>query len=351
MSVQAEFLLIALALFLWESLLWLPMRNCVLKRRWRSRHWQARMPGHLFATRAAGVLPLLPGPLEGGLAPCQSPALFPGAENVLHLESREGVFFNLGTLDWKNLVRDGHHLRVNGTHIRLTSPRTLAALSHLRQRGYSVSQAFSRQWQLALSPSRAAREWRRWRLASSTLRFFCPVLTVGFFVGLPLLYLYTSLLNMLLFSAWLWLLMVFISAQLWWLGRRVYPEARGALRMDALLSLLVPFHAMRASENASLHAFATTHPAALLLSTGDLENPWLAHYSRRILFPASPADAAWSSFIRPLLEKHLDFARYDTPPGRDEAEESARYCPRCHALYLKTTTSCQDCHGVALREF
>jgi len=352
MSIQTEFLLIALALFLWESLLWLPMRNPVLRRRWRSRRWLARVPGHSFATRVAGMLPLLPAPLEGGFAPCQAPPLFPDKSGAIFVEAKEADFQKAGAVDWKHLGKEGHHLLLEGKKIRLTSARQLAAFSAGKRGGLTVEQSIQKQWRLALSPARAGREWRRWRTVSFQLRLLAPILTYGFFLGIPLLYLYTSLLQTLLFGAWLWLIMAFISAQLWWLGR-VYPAARAALRMDALLSLLVPFHAMRAAEMASVHAFATTHPFALLLSSRDRENPWLARFARRVLFPAaeSPGDIEYSAFIRPLLEKHVSLENYNIPPVKDQGDESTRYCPRCHGLFLATSDTCTDCRGVRLKEF
>jgi len=87
---------------------------------------------------------------------------------------------------------------------------------------------------------------------------------LGFFAGLPLVYIYKGGVPTLIFRLWLWSLMAWTAGHLWWLGGKVYPGARSDLRMDALLAMLVPFHAIRATEIAAGHAMGTTHPARVL---------------------------------------------------------------------------------------
>lgn len=358
MSAFTEFVLVAIALYLWESTLWLPLRGIVLRRKWFGSGWKALDPRALMAGKELGLVPLLPLPPDSGIAPCQGPPLVATAEGGFLLELAPGGFASFNSLEWNDLSEKDHHLVVSGTRTRTTSPRFVDFLRRAKNRGASPQVAIRQAWRFALSPTRARREWRRWKMVSGSLRALAPMLAIGTFAGLPLSYIYLGVLPMLILLAWLWVLMISISAHLWWLGRRVYPAARPALRMDALLSLIVPFHAMRAVEIASLHAVGTTHPAGLLLSTGDTENPWLRTFIRHILHPLpdSPEDAAFAAAVKPILSSALascgkQFTDYDTVPDHSEDPETTAFCPRCHARYLPDIKACPDCNGTPLRPF
>lgn len=358
MSAFTEFVLVAIALYLWESTLWLPLRGIALRRKWFSTGWKALDPRALMAGKELGLVPLLPLPPDSGIAPCQGPPLVATQEGGFLLELAPGGFISFNSLEWNDLSEKDHHLVVLGTRTRTTSPRFVDLLRRAKHRGATPQAAITQVWRLALSPTRAAREWRRWKMVSSTLRVLAPMLTLGTFVGLPLSYIHLGILPMIILLAWLWMLMISISANLWWLGRRAYPAARPALRMDAFLSLFVPFHAMRAAEIASLHAMGTTHPAGLILSTGDTGNPWLHTFVRHILhpLPGSPQDAAFTAAVKPILSAALasrgkQLSDYDTIPDHSEDPETVAYCPRCHARYLPHIKACPDCKDTPLRPF
>ncbi len=358
MSAFAEFLLIAIALYLWESTLWLPLRGVALRRRWPGGQWRIVDPAAWIATRQLGMVPLLPLPPDAGLAPCQAPPVVVGADGNFLMESASGRLHPLKPLGWDDFHEQPHHLVVAGQKTRISSPRCIEVLRRARHRGATPEVAVRQAWRLALSPGRSGREWRRWKLVSGPLRWYGPLLTLGFLVGLPLAYVYLGNLATVVFALWLWCLMGWTAAHLWWLGKRVYPGARSALRMDALLALVVPFHAMRAVELAAVHAMGTTHPLGLILSSGDLENPWLGRFVRRILHPMPDVaqDAGFSAALRPLLEAALSQSGktpndFDAAPSRLNDPVAACYCPRCHGLYLAHASTCPDCHGLALRRF
>ena len=358
MSAFVEFCLLAVALYLWESILWLPLRGVAL--RWsgiRSR-WRVLLPDRWLVIRETGLIPMLPLWPDTGLAPCQGPPLVATANDELHMLTSEGRLISLGEVTWADISEHSNQLIVCGKSTRLTSVRWIGGLRRAKLRGTSPAAAVRQAWRLAISPSRAAREWRRWRLVSAPLGWLTPLLTYGFLVGLPLVYVTKGSSQSLLFALWLWCLMGMIAAQLWWLGRRVYPDARAALRMDAMLALVVPFHAMRAAEIAAVHAMATTHPVALLLSASDLTNPWLANFIRKLVHPSpgDSGDAIQTAEILPVLERVLArlgkvAADYDHPPDRSQDPDAAAYCPRCHGMYLEQVDSCPDCRGVKLRRF
>ena len=358
MSAFTEFIGIAIALYLWESTLWLPLRGVALRRRWLDPKWRVLSPGSWVATREVGVIQMLLLPPDVGLAPCQAPPLLVTDDGKFILESSTGVLHHIPQLTWDDLKEKEPYLTVSGVETRISSPGCIAVLRRAKQRGATPTEAVRLAWRLALSPARAGREWRRWKLVSGPLRWYGPILTLGGLVGLPLAYVYLSTLQTLFLALWLWLIMGCAAAHLWWLGKRVYPGAKSALRMDAVLSLLVPFHAMRAVEIASIHAMATTHPVALILSSGDLKNPWLSHFMRRILFPLPGVveDMAFAAALNsPLTRALLGCGRkledFDTAPDHADDPAAACYCPRCHGRYLAQVNSCPDCTGVKLRSF
>lgn len=355
MPAFAEFVLVAIVLFLWESTLWLPLRSRALRRRWDG-GWRVLDPGAWFAAREIGMIPLRSLPPDAGLAPCQAPPLLVDEHGGFLVESDRGGFIKVPSLVWDDLKRETHHLRAGGTKIRISSPRCVGFLHRAKLRGAAPEVAVRQAWRAALSPERSLREWRRWRLVSAPLRWYGLILTLGFFAGLPLAYVYLGSGRTLYFALWLWCVMALTAAHLWWLGKRVYPDAGAPLRMDALLALMVPFHAMRASEIAAVHAMGLTHPVGLIIATGDLENPWLGRFVRRILhpFPGDTGDAMFASALGPLMDPILARhgktpADFDAAPDAAGDPDASRYCPRCHSLYQAQASTCGDCRNLELR--
>ncbi len=357
MPVLAQFVAVAIALYLWESAAWMPLRGVVLRRRKTGPGWKVVDPESLFTTRKFGLVPLFPVPPDGGFAPCQIPPLLTdGAGNFL-TEGPRGRIIVIGPLDWDDLTPAPRHLMAGGVKIAISSPRSWEMLRRARIRGLSLEEATLLSFRRSLSPARAAREWKRWQRISAPLRWYGPALAAGFFLLLPWVYLNLNGLQVLLFALWLWFLMAGTACQLWWLGSKVYPAAKTEFRSDALLSLLVPFHAMRALETAAIHAMATTHPAALLLSTGDWENPWFKKLVRRFIHPL-PSDAADRDYAEsstrlmfPILaSRSISLDDLNQPPGRGGDAAAAGYCPRCHGLFLPAVATCPDCPGLRIRE-
>ena len=354
MPAFVEFALVAIFLYLWESSLWLPRNGIALRKSWFGNRWKALDPEGLIATREVGLVPMLPFPPDAGLAPCRAPPLMADESGNFWM-TPDNRILSLDKLCWDDLKLEQHHLVAAGEKIRITSPRCIEVLRRARLRGATPEAAVRQATNLAFSPARAKHEWKRWRLVSSKLRIYGPLLTVGFFGGLPLAYVKMGAYPTLAIALWLWCVMAWIGCHLWWLGKRVYPEARSAFRTDALLALLVPFHAMRAMEIASVHAMATTHPVGLLLSSGDFTNPWLGRFIRQILHPMT-GDSRYAAAIRPALVRALasrgkQLGDFDTIPDRSNDTEAAAYCPRCHGLFLTGVTSCSDCRGMMLRSF
>lgn len=354
MSVFAEFCLVAVAIYLWESLLWLPLRSVALRR--TRRGWKALSPGSLVRMREIGAVWLPPLWTDFHLAPCQAPPLAVAPDGRWLMAASDGRWVGIPAPSWDDLIWHHRHLVVGGRPTRLSSPRGLERLRRAKRRGLSPAQAVRLDWKLSLAPARAAREWRRWSLVAGWFGGLPLLLTWGFLVGLPAAYVFLGIGRTLLLALALWLMMAVIAGVCWWLGR-VFPEARGALRTDALLALLVPFHAMRVREIAAVHAFGGTHPAALLLATGAGGHPWLAAWVRGILHPrpghredAVFAAAVTAPLAAALARAGLGMAAMDTPAAvPDEDAHAVAYCPRCHSRFTPGVSACADCGGMVLR--
>ncbi len=358
MPVIFEFLLVAGLIYLWESALWLPKQGVALRRKFFSGKWSAISATRLLATRDLGVVPMLPFPPDVGLAPAAWLPLIADPQGKIFMATPEGTFRETTFVSWDDIRYSEHHLRIGSSSIRCQSPRAIELLQNQKKRGFSPEIAIQRSWILSLSPSRAKLEMKRWKISSFPLRFYCPALTVGFFIGLPVAYLYLGPMAALWIGAWLWILMFSISRNLFRLAKHLYPSARAELRMDALLSLLIPFHAMRAMELASVHAYACTHPAAILLASGQISHPWLHKFIRETVTPRPShlGDATFRDFATPLLEeilgkRNLSICRFLEAPVKSGDPEASSWCPRCHGLFLPGVSICYDCGGLPLRNF
>ncbi|MBC7980141.1 MAG: hypothetical protein H7Y36_06220 [Armatimonadetes bacterium] len=358
MPVFFEFLLIACLIYLWESALWLPKQGIALRRGWFGKKWRVIPAGRLLATRELGLVPMLPIPPDLRLLPCPGFPLVSHDSGKIFIETTAGGFLETSANCWYDFRLETHHLSVDYLSVRCQSPRLTELLREGKNLGLDPHKAIRRAWNLALSPARAKREMKRWSIVSRPLRFYGPILACGFFAAIPTAYLTLGPMAALWLAAWLWCLMIATAIHLLWLGKNVFPSARSEFRQDAFLSVLIPFHAMRALELASVHVFAQTHPAGVLVTVGEINHPWLRGFARRLLHPrpSNLGDLALSETALPSLKLILDkrsFAlkQFDHAPDRSNDLEAVAYCPRCHGMFLSGTETCSDCGGLALRGF
>ncbi|MFD2256241.1 hypothetical protein ACFSSA_06120 [Luteolibacter algae] len=353
-----EFLLVALALYIWESTLWLPKQGVALRRSWLGKKWRVIQASALLSMRDLGLVPMSPVPPDIGLAPCASFPLAVAENGEIHVSSSDGIFTHSTARAWEDIRFSKPYLHVGQHRIRCQSPAVAQLLRDGKLQGLTPAEAIRRAWKLTLSPSRAKWELRKWSLVSSSLRLYPPALTFGFFLALPFVYFTFGSVATFWFSIWLWCLMLGCAGNLFWLAKRAYPGARGELRQDALLSLLIPFHAMRSLELASVHAFGTTHPTAVLIQANQANHPWLARFYREKIFPrpTHPGDAVIARNILPLLENHLskygfESSSFLSAPDRSEDREASAWCPRCHGMFLQGKKTCVDCGNLRLNPF
>jgi hypothetical protein len=356
MSALAEFFLIAFLIYLWESGLWLPDRGVVLRRSFFGRRWRAVHPDRWIKTRELGLVPNLPFLSDSGLAPCQAPPVFADENGRIFADPDGTGLIECEVNGWEDLHETPSHLNCGGVSLRMSSPRALEDLRLAKKRGHSPATAIRRYWERTLSPERGSREWEKWRLAARPLELPCGLLTIGFFAVLPVVCVQYGVVPAITVALVLWLLMMIIAARVFWIGRRVYPTVKSQWTTDALLCLVVPFHAMRALEIGSVHAMAGTHPAAMILRDNETDNPWLGSYIRGLLHPRPglPHDEIRSQVVLPLLRERLarlgkSPADYEVVPGNDDDPANAGYCPRCLALFEQGVSTCNDCRGVPLK--
>jgi hypothetical protein len=148
MPAFVEFLLVAVALFLWESTLWLPLRSMALRKQWIGGRWKVLDPAALIATRELGLIPMLPFPPDLGLAPCQVPPLMVDANGRMMVENVPGRVFYINSLSWNDLREEPHHLAIAGSRIRVSSHRCVGVLKRARQRGATLDAAIRLAWRL-----------------------------------------------------------------------------------------------------------------------------------------------------------------------------------------------------------
>lgn len=358
MPVFLEFLLVAALIYLWESALWLPKRGHALRRGWFGKSWRVIPATRLLSTRELGVIPMLPIPPDSGLAPCPGFPLAVDGTGAVFIETADGISQKTDALSWEQIRYAAPHLVAGNLSVRCQSPAVMEPLREAKSLGLDPQSAIRRCAALSLSPARGKRDLKRWRIVSAPLRLYCPTLTLGFFGGIPAAYVFLGPASALWLATWLWCVMLAISLHLLWIAKHAYPACRSEIRQDAFLSLIVPFHAMRALETISVHVFARTHPAAILLASGAAMHPWLPSFIRSLLFPRPnhPGDAARTSTFLPEIEKilgrkNMKAGDFDTAPDHADDPDASAYCPRCHGMFLKGRESCGDCGDMPLRPF
>lgn len=358
MPVFLEFLSIAALIYLWESTLWLPKRGHALRRSWFGKLWRVIPATRLLVTRELGVIPMLPVPPDFSLVPCPGFPISTNEAGDVFIETADGDLQKTDARTWEQIRYTAPHLHVGSFSIRCQSHAVMDSLREGKSLGLDLQSAIRKSAAQSLSPARAKRDLKRWKIVSMPLRLYAPILTLGFFGGLPTVYLYDGPESALRLAVLLWILMLAIGFQLLWMGKYIYPSCRSEIRQDALLSMFVPFHAMRALEINSVHAFAITHPAAILLASGATEHPWLRTFIRSLIFPrhSHVGDSARTTALLPIIAKilhtkNLTPVDFDAAPNQADDPDASAYCPRCHGMFLKNIKTCSDCGGLKLKNF
>lgn len=354
MSAFAEFCLVALALFAWESLMWIPLRGVFLHAARRGKTFAVKRPDQWFATKSSGCVFLSWLPGSAAVLPTQALPLLVDLQGRWLLQQNDGRYVSIAAPTWHEIHWQSPTLQVGKTRVRLTSGRCLQALWRGKKAGLSPAEAVAVAWKESLSGARAVAEQKKWQMVTEPLRWMQPTLLLGFVAGLILFVRMADRFPLALYLLWIFLVMIMIACHVWWLGRKIYTSNKGALTTDALLCCLVPFHAMRAAEAVAAHAMGAVHPYALLLRYAP-KHPWLVKELRLISHPRAGRIedeirfSAMDDFLQEAFKRTgMSWQDFDQAPGTREKDE-VLYCPRCHALYLEGVIHCQDCQNYPVR--
>jgi hypothetical protein len=356
MSAFAEFCCVALALLIWESLMWLPLRSVplVFSRKKHTILIKIRRVDRWFATKRSGAVFLSWLPGSCSVLPCQAIPLLVDSQNRWLLHHDDGQYARIPAPTWEQIRWQHATLQVGSERVTLTSGRCLEALWRGKNAGLSPADALRVAWRVSLSMPRAAADEKKWRVLASPLAWMQPILLLIFVSGLFGYWEQREQFPLMIFLASVFLLMMMIATRVMWFAKKIDPSCRGAIIQDALLCCIVPFHAMRAAEAVALPFMGRLHPMALLFRYAP-EHPWLAQQLRSISHPR-PGKAedeilfeAMAPLLQPAMQKRgLQWSDFDQAPAAREPEEVS-YCPRCHALYLTGHTTCRECNHYSLR--
>lgn len=120
----------------------------------------------------------------------------------------------------------------------------------------------------------------------------------------------------------------------------------------ALAIALLPQHAMRAADHLSdCPAHSPSHPLAARVLLGDEAWQQLArHFWKQARYlPSATADLQCKALQTFLEKAGLPLSELETAPAQQKG--SAAYCPNCQAQFQAGANVCKDCGGVELRVF
>ena len=360
MSDFQTLVLVLWALYLLESLLWLPDGFSLLRRRlfgdWRVKRQGWNLP--LFQSQIY-LAPLFP-PFGRTVVTGESPLrLHPAGFRVENAKPGEEPNSGSSFKNLKTITADGRVLQCNGQTIaRFGSPwsaqRAANFLLRLKaaaepDRPKMLETEFQRMLDVDLVQQRliaCGRAGRRLHIACyaefTLLLVALPLL--GQFVGFRVIFL------PVLFG------LLALGGFIVWEFHRAYGvlyESRHPNRGSVTAVLLLsPLAAARSLDQLTEPALSDFHPLAVAgaLATRETFFDETARYLREWRFPLSGVTGEtdwhrthWQRAIEQFVARHFnDPARLLAPPSR-ESEECLSFCPRCGNQYRFEAGQCADC--------
>ena len=142
--------------------------------------------------------------------------------------------------------------------------------------------------------------------------------------------------------------MLFVGLRFFALHRRFASKQRADRYKHLFFSLIMPWHAMRLSDEfLHLPCFCQIHPLALAsMDKHGRGHAYIAKAVRDAMYLKKPV------FDLPevkstLKSLRIDFEPFLDPPVKNDPKSSC-YCPCCHALYMPPASHCGDCEKVRL---
>ena len=189
--------------------------------------------------------------------------------------------------------------------------------------------------------------------ASVDLRLFSLYLWIFFFGIVPYFYSVEGAsvrtLTAILFC---FVLTVIIGLRFFFIHRRFEPLCKAERYKHFLLALLMPWHAMRLSDELfNRQRLRQIHPLALVSMT---KNPqkwaWIGRVVREARYLKNPQYPE-SEVFRVCRGVGINPELFFEPPQKND-DEASLFCPCCHATYASSSArECVDCDGVLLLKF
>lgn len=347
---QSLFLLFV-ALYLLESLRWLPPRSYLLLG--SGEHWQAKQTFQAAEIRGTSpaLLSLLP-PLQTHIVslPWQYAPAAAGLEIQPDLK-RPSLL-----IPWSNVkprAEDQSLHLAPGQRLRFLSPTHAKHAQQQIQQWIPQSQEerdadFLRYASATLAPAPLAEQVAALSQKTRSLRFIGSLIFLWTFAVLSGLYRWQgdSIAVMIVVAA----LFVFQ----WTQAVLFYRQTKGLPYRfwKALAVALMPQHAMRAADHLSKPpGTETPHPLASrgLLSDEAWKKLATSFWRSTRYSTAATADLQSRALTVFLTEQGLSPADLEIVPTRQA--DSASYCPNCQTQFQAGTQHCKDCGGIPLRAF
>ena len=190
--------------------------------------------------------------------------------------------------------------------------------------------------------------------ASVDLRLFSFYLWILFFGMVPYFY-STEGASVRTLTAILlcFVLTVIIGLRFFFIHRRFEPLCKAERYKHFLLALLMPWHAMRLSDELfNSQRLRHIHPIALAsMSKNPKGRAWIGKKVREARFLKNPQYPE-SEVLCVCHGVGINPERYFDLPTKND-DDASLFCPCCHATYASSVDirECVDCDGVLLHEF
>ena len=208
-------------------------------------------------------------------------------------------------------------------------------------------------YEFHFSHHRTARLVRRAKLITQLLRFNGLLLTLLFFGAIPASYIVrkeTTFPYVLLATL---IFVIYQAMVTFFTVKRLHPTDRKQ-RWVVGLSALFPWQGMQAGQQLLSQCLPLQHPLAVSAALSNRETfvDHLKSYWRTINYSQeAPPPEPFMNALKQFMKRHDISPDSLLAPPVSSGNDTASYCPCCHAQYRKDFTTCSDCQGVELIPF
>jgi hypothetical protein len=352
MSDGQSFIFILSAFYLWESIYWVRPQSVRFVRYFN--RWRLSVATDLLYGRKRAIVFT---PIPGLIFPQFIGSELPYTFNEIALKPNVGP-----PLSWEEL-----QIKQEGTTLYLKKNETLVfpsgiqaaasaqLLKEMAQKPKEERAKCIRQfYRKHLSSTHSKRLIQKAIIATNTLRFNGLFLMLLCFVIIPYSYIFNkSSLHFVITLSITVLMVIYQTFLAYFVARRLYPGKR-KYNLITALSTLFPWQAMHVGQHLMSNVLSMQHPLAIsaaLLPHKDLCAKASAYW-RKMKYSSNQA---LSPPLKIELQEFLNREGIETKSlflaPKKTANETASYCPCCHAQFRKGFSTCSDCHEVALISF